>query len=422
MQLKNGGITINGTAYYIELVLYDDGADCSTMEILYDRLINQDQVDFLFAPVTFNCSQLALMAEAASIPYLNADDYTLSLWTTDPLTYPSYTKLNWTFAVLPQSSTLASTCVSALAGAGAHTYAIVNVASIPYDDLLAAGAASAFGMVPAINETLLDLDQITAKGCSYLNPFLDNIIKAKPDVWFFSASTETETLLDCMHRKKYNPKGGFIFAGGPDPSDSKNGWQTYGYTSEQVWQFGTNFFDPVFGDLFTYLNLYQQIFNQTAESQLLPALTANAATLISTVINQTQSLDHNVIRSALLAFNQTTMFGPTFFATSTVNQLLYRPFLCIQLIDASNTSVVNPQTFPGAVPIVYPWKFNYPKVFLDSLHHGLSTKNRNIIIICTIIGGVVIIAAIVAVIYLIHSKFHLIWVPKQNDMPAWEDR
>ncbi len=57
---KQGGVDIGGTKYKLQLVYYDDQSDKTNVKSLYQKLITEDQVDFLLAPYSSTLTLAAL--------------------------------------------------------------------------------------------------------------------------------------------------------------------------------------------------------------------------------------------------------------------------------------------------------------------------------------------------------------------------
>lgn len=122
-----GGLLVNGTRRPVRLIWYNDGDDCETMRILYERLIYTDRVHVLFAPVTYRCENVALTAQQAVspvtgkyVPFINAADYTLPILMENPTSV--YSNLTTTRNIVSNFWTSGTACVDAAYRAGARTY------------------------------------------------------------------------------------------------------------------------------------------------------------------------------------------------------------------------------------------------------------------------------------------------------------
>jgi ABC-type branched-subunit amino acid transport system substrate-binding protein len=406
----SGGITINGTQYFIEEITYDDGADCETMNILYERLITVDQVHVLFAPVTYECESPALIAENYSIPFINAADYTLPIL---QATNSTWANLMWTFTANAEYTTAGQSCVYPIWQQGARTFIGFYVVEIPGYVPEARQAALSLNMTELQNLTVLSLASIqdaVSGGCQYLDPFIETWKDLDPDFLIGTASVNTSTLVDCMNRKLWHPRALWLVT--PPTFPTSQDWEALGYVQEDIWVPFGNYTDPIFGSIDQFNALFQQLWNVTGDLGY-QATIATSGTMAAIAIEKAQSLDPYKIREQLLLLNMTTILGQVTLNPGT--QSVARPYTCIQQISETKQTLIYPNV-SETQNAIYPWKFVYPPSFLNSLKsHGLSNSNKNWIIIGCILGFFLVAGLVVAVtIGIIKWKYHTIFIAKEE--------
>lgn len=197
----NGGLMINGTRHRVVLVRHNDGADCWLMEVVYRRMIEVDLVHAVFAPVTFECENVAELANNITspltgkyVPFINGADYTLPILMDDPQS--CYSHLTTTRNVVSNYWTSGKGCVTAAFAAGATSIAGFYNPEIPDYVPNAYETAEELGMTKALNITLLSLAAIVkSQGCEYFDPIIDNLIAADAELLVGTASVNIPTLL-----------------------------------------------------------------------------------------------------------------------------------------------------------------------------------------------------------------------------------
>jgi hypothetical protein len=421
----NGGILLNGTTRYVDWISYNDGADCNLMIILYERLIVVDKVVALFTPVHFQCSIVALVAEAYQIPLINTCDYTLPILMDS---VPAYQNLKWTWDVTANPSTAGETCVKPAYEAGARSFASFEVPEIPFYAGQAEAAARALNMTISINMTTLSIQDALASynkpgatdNCTYMNIYIDKLIAAKPDMLYGSMLTQTDTMLDCMYRRLYYPKLLFITAG--QSTDPAVAWRSVGRVGMDLWPDHGSYTDPYLGSINSYTDLFNQMWNVSGAGWGYQATHSVGGSLALYAISATQSFDPVKLAAVLSSLNITTLIGQTYLIPGTRHY--FHPYYCQQFYDENSTvvKVVYPSSFPGVVSVQYPWNFTYPKAFLDSLVKPTFTTTQLIlIIVLTVVLGSLLVGGLIGLIVwlVVRSRYHTVFIPKAGNNPEW---
>jgi branched-chain amino acid transport system substrate-binding protein len=67
---QRGGIEVEGKFLPLRMIIYDDKSDPTTTKLLYDRLITEDNVDFILGPFSSACA-MTMAPEAEKYGYVN---------------------------------------------------------------------------------------------------------------------------------------------------------------------------------------------------------------------------------------------------------------------------------------------------------------------------------------------------------------
>ncbi len=474
-----GGININGTSYFVEQVVYNDGADCNTMLILYERLITVDKVDFLLAPTGFDCQRLALLAEKYGVPYLNGAD---SSYQRVAETNPLYAGLQWTFTFVPDYHSTPN-CFRALADLGdiksfimaanpevpdypgyvmgevMNRNGTIMITKSTYDYLVATPSALDYNVVALINGyqdsypnkviittdvigaaatldfevqgiTMLDYDRFSLTGiqasfsadntlnqnCTYFDTFIDKWVALKPEAWVGTASDFTDSMLICMHRRSYHPANIWHWVAINYPPS--HAWQYVGSLIQNAWEPTANFSDASYGNTQKFnADILAQYGIVASSYEAQQAITGELAVR---AIQATQSIDPVAVRNWLRTFNVSTIINrDTFFLPGTQQTAQQR--LCFQTLSANGTQVVvYPPQYANVKPIVVNPVFTYPQAFLDSLKSpkGLSKRDLTLAISFPVVfGGIAILGAVGYLVF--RRYYHTVIIQKTPGSDEW---
>lgn len=430
---SRGGIMINGTAHYIEMIAYNDGAECANMVILYERLINLDQVDLLFTPVHYDCTEIALLAEKYQMPLINTADYTL------PISMdldPSYQNLFWTFDLCANYWTIGAAVVSPAHHVGARSYAVVYNPEIPFYGPDGEAAALAKGMINALNKTILlslaEQDTIMRDptrydNCSYVNPIIDEIILASPDLLMFTFGAYSHIFIDCMHRKRYHPPAFWNIASANFlPEDL---WQLHGSIGTSIWARSEETLDKYLVSSNYYRQTFEQLWNiSTTIKDIGYEATHGAGVAIAALaLERSQSFAPLAIAQQLAAMNDSTIIGHVYILNKTRHY--NHPYYGTQRPFSLNGTIttISPVGLPGVKNLTYPVLFTAivtPQYlrFLRSLQdRGLKAWAWGLIAVAITVFAIGIVAGIIFVFF--RQKFHLIFIPKDlgDNNEEWGD-
>ncbi len=417
-----GGVNIGGQQCYLEVESYNDGADCSTAIILYEKMASSRLADILANPL-MDCPEVSIVAEIYGIPIINADDAMLSVYMDQKGS--GFDQLFYTFDLTSNYWTAPQACVEPAANAGARTYAVVYEAGVV--QLAQAGelGAQTLGMKPALNATMLSLaDQLTAVSsgnpCSYFAPTIDAVIAADADLLMMSMTDATQSgvFVDCMHRRRYQPRAFWTIAGASFPDPVNDAWQLYGTMNVANWPLPANFSDPMFGSAYQFYDEFLTVFPNTSNIIMasgFPALHATALTVALLAAKRAGSFDHIAVAQQLRAIDDQTMIGHLSLIPGTRHY--DSPFYCTQTRTAVNGTedVVYPPEQTFSHNLTYPIAFSeiVTALYLYSPYQRIISTGAWVGIAIAILVAVALIAAAITLGVV---KYHneIVFLPKAS--------
>jgi branched-chain amino acid transport system substrate-binding protein len=140
------GIMVNGTRYYVQLVYYDDQSSNTQVTALYERLITQDKVDFLFTPYSsglgFTAATVAashgklIVATGVASDTIWKQGYTNVIGTITPASKYLVSTIDLLKTYDPTAKNIAivysDDIFSAMCAAGAKNYSLQNGFNVVY--------------------------------------------------------------------------------------------------------------------------------------------------------------------------------------------------------------------------------------------------------------------------------------------------
>lgn len=366
-------LVINGTVHYIDIKVLSGGPDCSNFLIAYEYLITEVKVDFLIHPVNPDCQRLPFLAESYGIPIINSPDYYLGILQNDP-TLPYY-NLTQLYTVAANYSLLVPSCLVPLALKGAKTIALMHAGSVGIGVIPFANAVIPFlNFTKVLNDSYFDLEKQkeasrTSKPCSYVQPYIDQLKIAKPDIFVYSMGPDfTDEFTRCLRLSSYYPPATYIYTGNGLP-DTADAWMTSLTLRNDAWRDKTNVTDPLMVSVQNYTEDYIRLWNKTNMDLISYAATSSTiGTLVVEALKMSNSLDPARFRQAMRRLNVSTVIGETYLIDGP--QIFYNPFLCRQYGNGRNANdsyIIFPFDAPTARAIVYPAVVEIDPVFARSL-------------------------------------------------------
>ena len=292
-----GGIDVGGDRYKVELIMYDDKGETDTVANLVERLIDEDEVDFLLGPYSSTLTKPAIeVAEARGVILVEGSGASETLFE------QSYENL---FAVLTPAGSYAESALRLLADQGARS-AVIAYADTLFPKSVAEGAkqwAERYGMeVLAVRRYPQDVTDVS----DIISSFKD----LGPDV-FVGAGYFKDAVLFVGTAKEldFNPKATVLTVGPTDPAFVKDVGADANYLiGPTQWESSMSYKGEYFGSASDYAERYRK---KWGDPPVYQAASATAAALaLHTAIEAAGSLDADAVRTALRNLDISTFYGP----------------------------------------------------------------------------------------------------------------
>lgn len=332
-----GGIKVGDERYGVEIVYYDDESDADTVANLVEKLINEDEVDFLLGPYA---SDLTMTASAISERYgkLMVEGNGAA----EEIFERGFQNV---FGVLTPGGNYTQSALEMLAAQGAETVAIAYE-DTAFPTAVAEGAqewAEEYGMevvaVETYPEEVTDVSAIMTK-------FRD----LDPDV-FLGGGHFNDSLLFVRAAEElgFEPDAMVITVGPSNPDFvSELGDSANGVIGPTQWERVMSWEDEWFGTAEEYAARYEEDHGDPPTYQ--SAESTAAALAFHLAIEAAGSIETDAVRQALLDLDVETFYGPINFDDTGKN--VAKPMGAIQVQDGEIT-VIAPEE-AAVAEIVYP--------------------------------------------------------------------
>lgn len=333
---EHGGIRVGDQVCNAEIIFYDDESDPDTSARLYEKLINEDRVDFLLGPYSSGITMSAsAIAEQYGVIMVEAHGASESLFTR------GFSNL---FAVLTPASYYTESALQALADAGAETVFIAN-----RDETFSIAAAD--GAEQWIQENGMSLlGRETYPPDSDLTAIMTKARDLNPDVFVGSGHFNDSVLFVRMAQELgFAPKA-MMLTVGPDSPEfvAELGADANYVMGDSQWDRSMAYEDEFFGSAADFAQRYYDLYNEWPPYQV--ASSAAAALALHLAIESAGSLETDAVRQALQNLDVHTFYGPINFDQTGKNTA--KPMVTIQVLDGVAT-VVAPADV-AATDLVYP--------------------------------------------------------------------
>ena len=337
-----GGVQVGDQRYPVEIVYYDDEGNPDTVARLAEKLITEDQVDFLLAPYSSGLTKSAsAIAEKYNTLMVAGGASSDSLFTRGFSTF---------YSVMTPASRYTESALQALSKAGAKTV-VIAYEDTPFPTSVAEGAqqwTEQSGMeVLAVETYPRDVADVSA---------IINKFKAlNPDV-FVGGGHFNDALLFVRAAKEldFNPNAIIITVGPSNPqfADEMGADADYVFGPTQ-WESTMGYEDEYFGTAQAYAERYEAMWGEP------PTYQAAGATAVGLVlqlaIEAADSLETDAVRQAMNELNVQTFYGPIQF--DQIGRNAAKPMGGIQILNGQ-IKVVAPESV-AVTDMAYPlpaWK------------------------------------------------------------------
>ncbi len=333
-----GGIEVGGDRYDVELVMYDDQSDTEKTAELVERLIEEDQVDFLLGPYSSTLTRAAIeVADARGMVMVEGTG------SSETLFEQSYENL---FAVLTPAGNYTQSALRALADLGAESVVIAYADEL-FPASVAEGAerwAAEYGM------EVLGVESYP-RGVTDVSGILSKFKEAAPDVFVGGGYSEDAALFVRTAKElDFNPKAMVLTVGPTNPEFvGEVGKDAYYLVGPTQWDPSMSYEGDYFGSASEYAERYTDRWGGPPSYQSASATAAGLA--LQMAIEAAGSLDADAVRAALRDVDADTFYGRIRFDRTGKN--VSRPMGAVQIQDGGDPLVVAPSS-AAVADVIYP--------------------------------------------------------------------
>ena len=341
---SNGGVSVDGKTYNLEIVYYDDESTPARGAQLAERLIQQDGVDFVLGPYSSGMTKaIAPVTEKYGVPMVEANGASRSLFTQG---------YKYLFAVLSTSEQYLASAVdlrAEMAEAEGKDPSEMTIAGAfendPFSQDIRAGViadAEKYGM-----EMVID-DQLPPE----LNDMASTLIKVKatqPDLLVVSGHAKGAALaIRQIAEMQVNvPMLAMTHCDSADIIGNFGADAEYTLCASQ-WASTLSYEDEYFGSAGNFATEFEARYGYAPPYQA--AESAAAVLVFKDAFERAGSLDKDAVRDALAATDMMTFYGPVKFDETGKN--IAKPMVLFQVQDGEYV-VVAPTKW-AAAEIRYP--------------------------------------------------------------------
>ena len=333
-----GGIELPDGRYQVEIVYYDDESDADTAANLVQKLIDEDEVQFLLGPYSSGLTTGAsAISEAAGIIMIEGNG------TSDSLFERGFQNL---FLVATIGSDYTKTGVEAFAAQGAKT-AVVAYEDTSFPTAVAQGAIK---HLEANGIEVLAVETYPANPTD-LTPIISKFRELEPDIFIGGGHyVDAVLFLNASEDVGFTPDGMLITVGPSNPKlVDELGDSVNGVLGPTQWEASMAYEGQWLGTAGAYAARYEGLWGEPPVYQSASA-TASALAL-HVAIEQAGTTDTDAVRSALQGMTIDTFYGPIQFDDRGVNT--GKPMGTVQVQDGIINVVA-----PSAAAVA---AFIYPK-------------------------------------------------------------
>jgi len=337
---ENGGVKVGGKCYNFNIIYYDDESKGDRGATLAERLISQDNVQYMLGPYSSGMTKaIAPVTEKYKIPMIEAEGASRSLFNKG---------YKYLFAVLSTSEQYLASAITLAAekaksrGLSASTVKVaVAVENDPFSLDIRAGVledAKRLGMKIVIDEKL-------PRDLSDMSAILTKVKLLKPDVLVVSGHSKGAATAVRQIKEK-NIKVPMIAMTHCEAADvtGKFGDAANDILCSTQWAETLSYEDKLFGTAAEYEKAFKQAYpeysNKTVPYQIAQA--SAAVYVFKDAFERANSLDKDKVRDAISATDLSTFYGQIKFSDTGNN--IAKPMVLRQ-IQNGKYNVVAPSAF-----------------------------------------------------------------------------
>lgn len=312
-----GGIKVGDECFNAEVVYYDDESDADRVANLTERLITEDNVDFLLGPYASDLTMGAsAIAEQHGVIMVEGNGASEAIFERG---------FKNIFGVLTPGGDYTRSALEALAAAGAETV-VIAYEDAAFPTSVAEGAerwAEEFGLDVLATESY-------PEGVTDVSAIMTNFRDLDPDV-FIGGGHFNDALLFVRGAEElgFEPDAMIITVGPSNPDFVEElGDSANGVIGPTQWEREMTWEDDYFGTAEEYAQRYEEEYGHEPTYQAAES-TATALTL-QIAIEAAGSIETDAVRQALLDLDVTTFYGPINFDETGKNTAKPMGFIQIQ--------------------------------------------------------------------------------------------
>jgi branched-chain amino acid transport system substrate-binding protein len=335
-----GGIEVDGEKRPVDVIYYDDQSDPETAIKLTQRLISEDEVDFIFGPYSsgMTIATSAITKQYKTIMFAGGAAAT-SVFEQDN---------QYLFSPLSLTSKYTVSGLDLLKENGATSVGILHSDEAPMIDIKDATEAYA-------EELGLEVTSVQAVpgNSTDVKGALRQIKETDPDV-LVEAGTSVLGVLTTRTLRDLNWAPETLMIQAPTENafvDQLGQKVAEGIMAPTQWEPSVQFSDDYFGSAADYAKAYEEEFDETP-SYLAAGATA-AALSLQMAVETAGTTDTEKVREALVDMTADTFFGPIDYSapgddSGLVGANLTRDMLTLQINDRGQRVIVAPADAAGA--------------------------------------------------------------------------
>ncbi len=332
-----GGIKVGDERYEVEIIYYDDESDADTAANLIQRLIDEDEVNFLLGPYSSG-----LTTGASAISEANGVIMVEGNGTSDSMFERGFQNL---FLVGTVASDYTKSGIEAMAASGATT------AVIAYEDTSfpTAVAQGAIAHLEANGIELLATEKYP-KDIQDVSAIMTKFRDLEPDI-FIGGGHYNDAVLFANSAKElgFKPDAMLITVGPSNPKlVNELGEDVAGILGPTQWEASMAYEGDYFGTAGDYAAYYESLWGEAPVYQAASATASGMALMLA--IESAGSLDTDAVRTALRGLDAEIFYGPISFDERGVN--VGKPMGTVQ-IQNGEIKVVAPEK-AAVAELVFP--------------------------------------------------------------------
>jgi branched-chain amino acid transport system substrate-binding protein len=320
-----GGIDVGGTKRPVEIIYHDDQSSPEASAQLTERLITEDEVDFLFGPYSSGLTMAtSAIAERHKVINMSGGGASEDIFARG---------FKYVFGLATPTEDYTAATLETLYEAGARTVGLVHIDDAPMTSVAEGTEATAeeLGMEIVAFETVpADADFTSA---------VQRVAEADPDVFLgagvFQAALSFTRVAEQLN---YRPDYMVLINGPADPQFVEElGASAEGIIGPTQWHRSAPFEGPYFGTAEEYAALYEDTYDH--EPPYVATMGTGSGVALQMAIEEAGTLETEAVRQALLDLEAETVLGPVDLAENGLNE--NKPMPGIQIQDGK-TVVVAP--------------------------------------------------------------------------------